>query len=74
MAAAIVGHHCDVVDQQFLVKYESRILQVSQGIPAQIADARYRHAGRQRQALEPSVVDGPHLDLLCRPARDWCVF
>src|SRR5829696_5579174 len=58
MAAAIVGHRGDVVGERILVKDENRILQVSQGIPAQVADARQGRARRQRQALEPSVVCG----------------
>ena len=33
MVAAVVGHRGDVVDQLFLVKYKSRILQVTEGIP-----------------------------------------
>ena len=56
MAAAIVGHRGDVVDEFVLMKYENRILEVSQGIPLQLADAGHGHARRQRQTLEPSVV------------------
>jgi hypothetical protein len=41
--------------------HQNRILRISQGIPPQIADTRNRRAGRQRQALEPPVVNGPHL-------------
>ena len=60
MAAAIVRHRGDVVDELFLVQYESRILQISESIPAQIANARQRHPGWQGQALEASLSDGPH--------------
>jgi hypothetical protein len=46
MVAAIIGHRGDGVDQMLLVKYKNRILQVSKGIPSQIANAAHRHASR----------------------------